>query len=328
MIDATAALPALRRIASGRLRILREQQQRDQHVVQRDAPAFGRTAQTRVLRLVEREERECVVAVVDRAVARADRPAAARRHRRQPRKAAHEAQRVTREEPPVRARISRKRGRCRLAGVAVDDRVQQNDRIAAGDEMVVGNAEEERVARVECEEPERVDSAFHRERLVQVPLERLRERRLPLVAGCDDLERAGRRPAAPFVAPRVAVELEARQPGVLQRLVDRARRREPIERTGDARGVNGDVRMELAPVEHRPLEQVQPAREALHPRAVRAVHRTKRAHRRCRARRGLRVFLHDGHGKICQLDDPKMSIGHDTPLAVSTPTPGKAPRGP
>ena len=146
--------------------------------------------------------------------------------------------------------------------------------------MVVGDAEEECVAGVDREEAERLDASFRRKRLVQLPLERLRERRLPIATGCEDFERAGRAAAMPFLASGAAIELEARQAGMLERLIDRARDGETVERAGDAHGVDGDVRMQLAPVEHRPLEQVQPSGKVLHCRAVQAFNRGPRAPRR------------------------------------------------
>ena len=206
MIDATAS--SCRRcaaVASGQLRILREQQQRDQHVVERDAPAFGRAAQRRVLRRVEREERECVVAVLDRAIPRPDRPAAARRHRRQPRQGrATKRSGCRREEPPVRRadRVAKAARRRRRAGVAVDDRVQQHDdRIAAGDEVVVGDAEEERVVRRRARRsgtdrsgPSRGNGRFSCRSNLCASVA------CQSCAGGDDLERARPGPAALLVA--------------------------------------------------------------------------------------------------------------------------------
>jgi hypothetical protein len=91
---------------------------------------------------------------------------------------------------------------------------------------------------------------------------------------------------------------------MFERLVDGPLGRRGVERLRNACGVDGDVRMQLAPIEHRPLEQVQPAREALH--AAVASERWRRAPIVPLQRRWHRDnwisqgFLHDGHGKICR----------------------------
>ena len=68
--------------------------------------------------------------------------------------------------------------------------------------------------------------------------------------------------AAPCVAAARVIELEPCQARSRQRIGNRPGERVPIEWMRNTRRVHGDVRMHVAPLEHRLLEQVQATREA------------------------------------------------------------------
>ena len=117
--------------------------------------------------------------------------------------------------------------------------------------------------------------AGHREEAERVPARRVRERQveLPLDLAADDAERIcparqdfehhlGR--TALVVEPAVpAVEHEAGEAVRFEHPADPLRDRHLTERPRDEDDVHGIVRMHVAPPQHHPLEEIEPARHAV-----------------------------------------------------------------
>src|SRR5262249_1889633 len=126
------------------------------------------------------------------------------------------------------------------AGVSIDDAVQQHDdRIAARDEMIVGEPHAEPLAVVEREEADRDDRATHREGSIELALDFGARRRMPVGVAWNDVELDRRRAAAIFVAATRAIENQARQAGARQLRRDRGLEQRSVESSVDLDDMDG-----------------------------------------------------------------------------------------
>src|SRR5262249_41282997 len=151
----------------------------------------------------------------------------------------------------------------RIAG-PIDDVLQEpHDGIAGCDEMIVGNAEMERRTDVDGKKTKRVDAPVGVECDVELALD-LR------VAGGGrisppgkDAELDGPVAAAPGVPAGTGIELETGETEAFECSVDAALELRHVERLANADGMHGAVGIELAPAQHRSLEQVEPSHSPL-----------------------------------------------------------------
>ncbi len=119
------------------------QHEREQQVVLRDAPSLRRLANARDPRGIDAEVSEAVVAVRRIGNMRADRVAPAGEQAGQRCEAARQLARVLHEQPRVRRRVTLElawQRRVRRGITVRDVRDQHGDRVAAGDEVIVGQA--------------------------------------------------------------------------------------------------------------------------------------------------------------------------------------------
>ena len=113
-------------------------------------------------------------------------------------------------------------GRTRVANGNFGEQI--GDRIAAGDDVVVGNAYVARRAGIDREEPERIDPARRRKRDVDAALDRRPERLVAIGTTIDHLELGAWRAAFIVVLPSRGIEREAGEPARGEHGVDVARK--------------------------------------------------------------------------------------------------------
>ena len=185
-------------VAAGGYGVERDEQDRQQQIVDRHFPCPGCSPRALEVDRVHPKPEEAVARVGFSAAGRAMRPPRARGERAQVAESAQRGPQAPQEEPPIGVRIKLRRPRWRIApgliAITTEAVLEQHcDRVAAGDEVVIGEPEVEKRAAVNCEEAKRQESAVARKRGVELTLD-LEARRLARVGAAGEhrqLDRGG-----------------------------------------------------------------------------------------------------------------------------------------
>src|SRR2546430_68519 len=167
------------------------------------------------------------------------------------------------EQPAERARVAPRSPRCsgglRSIGCIVIAKLleQDRDRIAAGDEMIIGETEVERGAGVDGEETERDERTIWRKRQVELALDLPLRDVVRVAADGQDGQFDRRGPAAELETSVPAIENEAGQPRSFKSAFDAPLELRGLERLTQAHDMHGNVGVELAPAQHHGLEQIE-----------------------------------------------------------------------
>ena len=265
---ADLAANALAAPADGQRR-QRAQQHGDDEIMQGHSKSQSVLAQRRHFCRSETDERVGVARIIGVAIARPEGSlgfAYLRRHRD---RRAHEPTAVASHQCRIGGRIKRlqrsgRRASGRHAADSRDDRTQQRrNRIAAGDEVVIGDAQQETGRHRNGEIPQR-NAKF--ERAIQLARNFVGEGAIGVALRGDDVEIGLARFIAIHIPLALRVERECTDAVRVDRLADAATHVIRIERVRDMHDVDCVVRMEFAPAQHHALEEVELARIGLRSR--------------------------------------------------------------
>ena len=176
--------------------------------------------------------------------------------------ATHPVRRVPEEQASIGGRIAVEgAGGWRFgqgAGVARDyTREQDDDRVAAGDHVVIGETQVKPLPVVDAEEPERVQSAIACERRVELAFDRSLQRVGRLLSARMNGKRDLCRASGVFEAQAYGVEHETGEAERAELPRDERRQTRSVGRAFDANHVHRRVGVQFPPTQHRRLEQVQ-----------------------------------------------------------------------
>ena len=142
--------------------------------------------------------------------------------------------------------------------IGIDDGLQQaHDRFAVSDGMEIHKSEEERIA-LRCDkEPERIEPFALQEGGVQLVLNFSREGHARTFSRSDVLDKTQRRTAMIVIGPSVAVQCQVSDPLSFQRAVDDVPETLQIECLRNLDHMNRVVGVQIVPLEHGPLKDIQ-----------------------------------------------------------------------
>jgi len=172
------------------------------------------------------------------------------------------------KESPVGVRIQSRRPGTRLVppllAIAIEAMLEEHgDRIATGDEMIVGESEIEERAAVDREEAKRGKTALARERRVELTHDLQPEGLCCTRTAFEDGERDGFTATGKLITRSLAVQVESRQSGAFQSGGDLCLEACRVAALHHAHDVHRRIRMQIAPPQHRGLEQIEPSLHAI-----------------------------------------------------------------
>jgi hypothetical protein len=170
---------------------------------------------------VEAEKRDAVVPVFAARIVRPDGSATARNQTAQARKTLDQRDRLAREQVSVFGWVQTGTRRCRtgtLDTAIVFDKVlqQQDDRVAAGDEVIVGDAQMERCRVGDDEKPEWIEAPRGGKREIELPLDFAVDGRERIGAVRENRDGRRRGTTGPFITQSTRIETEAGKAELLE----------------------------------------------------------------------------------------------------------------
>ena len=145
--------------------------------------------------------------------------------------------------------------------VGIDDVFhQQHDRLGVGDRMEIGDAERTGISFRSDKEPERIETRLLNEGGVQLVLDFSVERGSRGFSAIDVFDVTDRRAAVIVITPPGPVQRQVGESMPLQCAVDNGSETPQIESVRNSHDVNRVVGVQVVPLKHGSLENVQPGR--------------------------------------------------------------------